>query len=55
MHLDTVFTMLDHDKVTIYPKVVDQVRAISLRPGKKAGDFHVTPEKGYALSSCGCA
>jgi len=23
MHLDTVFTMLDRDKVTIYPKVVD--------------------------------
>jgi arginine deiminase len=45
MHLDTVFTMLDRDKVTIYPKVVDQVRAISLRPGKKAGDFHVTREK----------
>jgi len=45
MHLDTVFTMLDRDKVTTYPKVVDQVRAISLRPGKKAGDFHVTVEK----------
>ena len=45
MHLDTVFTLLDHDKVTIYPKVVDQVRAISLRPGKKAGDFRITPEK----------
>jgi arginine deiminase len=45
MHLDTVFTMLDRDKVTIYPKVVEQVRAISLRPGKKAGDFHVTVEK----------
>ena len=45
MHLDTVFTMLDRDKVTIYPKVVDQVRAFSLRPGKKAGDFHVTAEK----------
>jgi len=45
MHLDTVFTMLDRDKVTIYPKVVDQIRAISLRPGKKAGDFQVTPEK----------
>jgi arginine deiminase len=45
MHLDTVFTMLDRDKVTIYPKVVEQVRAISLRPGKKAGDFHVTIEK----------
>ncbi len=45
MHLDTVFTMLDRDKVTTYPKVVDQVKAISLRPGKKAGDFHVTVEK----------
>jgi arginine deiminase len=45
MHLDTVFTMLDRDKVTIYPKVVDQVRAISLRPGRKSGDFHVTVEK----------
>jgi arginine deiminase len=45
MHLDTVFTMLDRDKVTIYPKVVNEVRAISLRPGKKAGDFHVTLEK----------
>jgi arginine deiminase len=45
MHLDTVFTMLDCDKVTIYPKVVDQVRAISLRPGRKPGDFHVTVEK----------
>ncbi len=45
MHLDTVFTMLDRDKVTVYPKVVDQVRAISLRPGKKPGDFRVTREK----------
>ncbi len=44
MHLDTVFTMLDRDKVTVYPKVVEQIRAFSLRPGKKAGDFHVTPE-----------
>jgi arginine deiminase len=45
MHLDTVFTMLDRDKVTIFPKVVEQVRAVSLRPGKKAGDFNVTVEK----------
>jgi len=45
MHLDTVFTMLDRDKVTIYPNVVNQIRAISLRPGKKQGDFHVTMEK----------
>jgi arginine deiminase len=46
MHLDTVFTMLDHDKVTLFPKVVNQIQAISLRPGKKAGDFHVTHEAG---------
>jgi arginine deiminase len=47
MHLDTVFTMLDRDKVTAYPKVVSQIRAISLRPGKKEGDFHVTVEKDF--------
>ena len=45
MHLDTVFTMLDRDKLTLFPKVVDQIQAISLRPGKKRGDFHVTHEK----------
>ena len=45
MHLDTVFTMLDWDKVTIYPKVVKQIQAISLRPGRKPGDFHITKEK----------
>jgi arginine deiminase len=45
MHLDTVFTFLDHDKVTTFPKVVSQIRPISLRPGRKAGDFHVTVEK----------
>jgi arginine deiminase len=44
MHLDTVFTMLDRDKVTVYPKVMDQVRAISLRPGTAEGRFHVTEE-----------
>jgi arginine deiminase len=45
MHLDTVFTMLDCDKITAFPKVVNQIRAISLRPGIKAGDFHITVEK----------
>lgn len=47
MHLDTVFTFLDRDKVTMYPQVVNQIRAISLRPGKKPGDFHVTVEKDF--------
>jgi arginine deiminase len=47
MHLDTVFTMLDRDKVTLYPTVMDTVRAISLRPGPRAGTFHVTEEAGF--------
>jgi arginine deiminase len=47
MHLDTVFTMLDRDVVTAYPKVVNNIRAVSLRPGKKAGDFHVEEEKSF--------
>lgn len=45
MHLDTVFTFLDRDKVTAFPKVVNQIRALSLRPGKKPGDFDVRAEK----------
>jgi arginine deiminase len=47
MHLDTVFTLLDVDKATAYPKVVDQIRAVSLRPGSKEGDFHVTVEPDF--------
>jgi len=47
MHLDTVFTMLDRDKVTLYPKVVENVRAISLRPGDGSGRFHVTEEESF--------
>jgi arginine deiminase len=47
MHLDTVFTMLDRDKVTVYPQVMGKVRAISLRPGSSNGTFHVTEEEGF--------
>jgi arginine deiminase len=47
MHLDTVFTLLDRDKATAYPTVVNNIRAISLRPGKKDGEFHVTVEKNF--------
>lgn len=47
MHLDTVFTLLDRDKATAYPKVVDNIRAISLRPGSAEGDFHVTREPDF--------
>lgn len=47
MHLDTVFTMLDRDVVTAYPKVVDGIRAISLRPGSSGHRFHVTEEPSF--------
>jgi arginine deiminase len=47
MHLDTVFTLLDRDICTAFPKVVNNIRAISLRPGKRPGDFHVTEEKSF--------
>ena len=47
MHLDTVFTMVDRDAVTIYPKVLDQTRAYSLRPSDKAGQMVLTQEKTF--------
>lgn len=47
MHLDTVFTMLDRDAVTIYPKVVRQIQAYSLRPGAKEGTFDVRRENDF--------
>ena len=47
MHLDTVFTLLDRDKATAYPKVVGGIRAISLRPGAKEGTLHVTVEDDF--------
>ena len=47
MHLDTVFTMLDRDTATAYPRVVEGIRAISLRPRGTKGDFDVTTEKDF--------
>ena len=47
MHLDTVFTLLDRDKATAFPKVVGNIRAISLRPGTGGGDLHVTVEDNF--------
>ena len=47
MHLDMVFTFLDRDTVTVYPKVIGNIKAFSLRPGKKPGEFDVTEEKDF--------
>jgi arginine deiminase len=45
MHLDTVLTMLSEDTVTVFPEVVDSVKAISLRPSRGNGGLDVAPEK----------
>jgi arginine deiminase len=47
MHLDTVFTLLDRDKATAYPSVVDNIGAVSLRPGTNGQLFHVTVEDSF--------
>ena len=47
MHLDTVFTLLDRDKATAFPKVVEGIRAISLRPGSKPDTLDVRPDKDF--------
>lgn len=47
MHLDTVFTFLDRDAVTVYPKVVDRIIAYSLRPGDNEDQITLTREKSF--------
>ncbi len=45
MHLDTVFTFADRDLVTLYPEIMNQVHAISLRPSDKPVGIEATLEK----------
>jgi len=47
MHLDTVFTMLDFDKVTVYPDVVNGMQAYSIRPADGWAMFTVTKEENF--------
>jgi len=44
MHLDTVFTMIDYDKFTIYPGIQDKVEVYRLVRGKNNG-IKVIPEQ----------
>jgi arginine deiminase len=39
MHLDTVFSFLDFDFVSIYPEVADEIRCTSLYPGDALGEI----------------
>jgi arginine deiminase len=45
MHLDTVFTFADRDVVTVFPNIVDGIRAFSLRPCDKPPGLEVTEEE----------
>ena len=47
MHLDTVFTFLDRDAVTVFPKVVASITAYSVRRGDGAGTFDVRREPSF--------
>jgi arginine deiminase len=44
MHLDTVFTFADRDLVTLYPPIMDQVHAISIRPSDSPSGIEATLE-----------
>jgi arginine deiminase len=47
MHLDTVFTFVDRDAVTLFPKVVDSITAYSVRPSDREGELDVRPEDSF--------
>ena len=47
MHLDTVFTVLDRDKVTVYPKVVERDTAHQPPARPRWQGLHVTEEKDF--------
>jgi arginine deiminase len=47
MHLDTVFTFVDRDCATLFPKVVDSITAYSVRPADREGELDVRPEDSF--------
>jgi len=47
LHIDVVFTFMDRDVVTIYPKAVDAIHAYSVRPGNNPWALDIRPEKSF--------
>jgi arginine deiminase len=47
MHLDTVFTFLDRDCVTLFPKVVPTITAYSIRPSDTPGELEIRKESSF--------
>ncbi len=46
MHLDTVFSFVDRDAVTLYPPVIEAMKVYSVRPGDAEGAFDIAEERG---------
>lgn len=46
MHLDTVFTFCDRDVVTLYPKIVNQIKTFSLRPDNSPTGMKLSRDNG---------
>jgi len=46
MHLDTVFSFVDRDAVTLHTPVVDRMQVFSIRPGERDDVFDITEEPG---------
>ena len=49
MHLDTVFTCLDHDKVTLFHEVVDEISCFSMRPTDDDGGYEIHQGQGQPV------
>jgi arginine deiminase len=49
MHLDTVFTFLDRDAVTVFREVVDQIRCYSVHRGDNEASYDVRMDEGSLL------
>ena len=47
MHLDTVFSFCDRDLVTVYPDIVDHMKAFSLYPTGRDRELSVVAERGH--------
>ncbi|MFL6156163.1 MAG: arginine deiminase [Marmoricola sp.] len=49
MHLDTVCTMVDVDKIVMYPNVADHLRAYAVTP--RDGDLHVAAAEPFLVAA----
>jgi arginine deiminase len=49
MHLDTVFTLLDVDKCTVFREVVDEIHCYSAYPSASESGFEIRRDQGHFL------